>query len=383
MTLSESADLVLDKGLIQSRVLDTATHTGLLRVLRRNGKDHADEFVLEGLSHSLWSVLLRSSRGSRLAEGDVIKLGRVHMRVKQLSAHGETRPLFPELVSATPILLQEPSMELGSQRCRICLSEHQTSVNPLVAPCKCIGKLRYTHVSCLEEWIKSRLVQKVRGSAVAYLLRRIDCEMCKGNLPTTISYNDEVRDLINIAIPDDPFIVLEDLRSVNCMARGLHVISLKEGGYFRLGRSQDCEIYLSDASISRFHANISLHKEGFYIEDRGSKFGTMLKVTDRLTLLPNISATVQVNSVLVTVTAQHQSRLRSLFCCFRGGNEHTSEETNPHNRGASKHALPKRLDLETRNNAIFRASQEVLMEPGTTFRKVDEEGDILVGEDAE
>lgn len=338
---------------------------------------------MESLSHTLWSVVkttqqLRGSRGSRLAEGDVIKFGRVHMRVKQLSAHGEARPLFPELVSATPILLHEPSLERRHQVCRVCLGEHQTSANPLVAPCKCIGERRYIHVTCLQEWIKTRLIQQSKGSAVAYLMRRMDCELCKENLPLTISYNDEICDLIQIAIPDGPFIVLEDLRSANYMTKGLHVLSLKENGYFRIGRSEDCEIYLSDASISRFHANITLYKEGFYLEDRNSKFGSMLKLTQRLTLLPGISATLQANNTIIRVLAHRRSRLRKLFCCFKSEDQRSEVSNEDYSR---KQAIPKLMDVG-RANSAFRLSQFEGIEPGTTMRRVEEEGDILVSEDA-
>ena len=51
--------------------------------------------------------------------------------------------------------------------------------------------MKYVHVDCLQEWMKNRLDLKVNGSAVAYLWRRMDCELCKEILPTTISYGDE------------------------------------------------------------------------------------------------------------------------------------------------------------------------------------------------
>lgn len=308
----------------------------------------------------------------------MIKLGRVHLRVKQLSAYGEARPLFPELISATPILLHEPSLERRRQVCRVCLGEHQTSTNPLVAPCKCVGDMRYIHVACLQAWIQARLMQKSKGSAVTYLMRRIDCELCKENLPMTISYNDEVRDLIQISIPDGPFIVLEDLRSANYMTKGLHVISLREKGSFRIGRSEDCEIFLSDASISRFHANITLRKEGFYLQDRGSKFGSMLKLTQRLALLPGIHTTLQANNAIIRIFVRRQSCFRKLWCCFTSKDQ--DSETS-HSGYLGKHAFPKLMDVG-RASSAFRLSQFEGLEAGTTMRRVEEEGDILVPVDA-
>jgi len=36
--------------------------------------------------------------------------------------------------------------------CRICLDSEETLENPLIAPCKCAGSMRYVHRECLDEW---------------------------------------------------------------------------------------------------------------------------------------------------------------------------------------------------------------------------------------
>lgn len=381
--------MVLEQGKIFSRPIDYSDSKStpmLARVIVRNGANYTGEFAVETQGQPLWKVVrndkaMRGSKGSRLAEGDVIRLGRVHLRVKQLSAQGETRPLFPELVSSTPIILHEPSYDSDREVCRVCLLDHQTSSNPLIAPCKCKGQSRFIHVDCLQQWMKSRLNVKVSGTAVAYLWRRMDCDHCKEIFPTTISYGDEVRDLIQFIPPSGPYIVLEDLRSANYMTRGFHVVSLGEDGTLRIGRSADCEIYLSDVSISRFHANIYLHKGGFFLEDRDSKFGTMVQVVSRLVLMPGFNATLQTKNVVLKVYVRRPFRLRKWCCCFYCKEQVTEASERD---SSDKIEVPRRFDTIPGRERPLRLSlgpgddRVAYAEAGATMRKLDDEGDILV-----
>lgn len=45
----------------------------------------------------------------------------------------------------------------------------------------------------------------------------------------------------------------------------------------KLGRGHDCEIRITDISVSRNHALIKFNGTGFYIFDNKSKFGTLVK----------------------------------------------------------------------------------------------------------
>jgi hypothetical protein len=213
--------------------------------------------------------------------------------------------------------------------------------------------------------------------------RKLDCELCKEVFPTTISFGNEVRDLIQITTPDCPYLVLEDLRSAGYMTRGLHVVSVKEDGFFKIGRSTDCEIYLSDVSISRFHANIHLHKGGFYIEDRDSRYGTLLKAHSRLMLVPGVSVSLQVKSVMFTLNLKRPFRLRRICCCFY---RTESEDDGKRNDKDISDRLdgPRQLDTVTGELKLSLAENmrkdgfgEVA---GTTMRKCDDEADILVPE---
>ena len=45
----------------------------------------------------------------------------------------------------------------------------------------------------------------------------------------------------------------------------------------RLGRGHQCEIRVTDISVSRTHSEIMLENGKFYVKDLKSKFGTLVK----------------------------------------------------------------------------------------------------------
>ena len=45
----------------------------------------------------------------------------------------------------------------------------------------------------------------------------------------------------------------------------------------KLGRGHECEIRITDISVSRNHGLIKKQADGFYIFDNKSKFGTLVK----------------------------------------------------------------------------------------------------------
>lgn len=48
-------------------------------------------------------------------------------------------------------------------------------------------------------------------------------------------------------------------------------------GGIKLGRGHECEIRITDISVSRNHAVIKENPNGFYIFDNKSKFGTLIR----------------------------------------------------------------------------------------------------------
>ena len=246
-----------------------------------------------------------------------MKLGRVQYRVKQLSTEGGVRPTFPSLTLAVSVEVYDPK-QYGEVNfvCRICLGDTQSEGNPLISPCKCAGTMKFIHIDCLQEWLKSRLNCRESGAAVSYFWQTLDCELCKQDFPTTIQINSETRDLVAVHKPHSAFIVLEDMRRENS-SRGLHVVSMSEGHTFRMGRGHDCDIRIADISVSRLHAVVQLSQGAFFIEDQNSKFGTLVQVKQAVPLAVGVAVTLQVNRTTVVLKVKQPWRLLQCCGCFK------------------------------------------------------------------
>lgn len=209
---------------------------------------------------------------------------------------------------------------------------------------------------------------------------RLECELCKTVLSTSVSLGDEVRDLLNVAIPQGAYLILEDLRSAGYAVRGVHVIEMSGEGICRFGRSPDCEVSISDASIKRFHANIRLHKGGFYLEDLHSKFGTAVKTTKKLTLPLNIPAVIQTNELIVTIKVVRKFQFRRFLCCLYG----EEIEADATERSTEKVAGQGRLDTLPGKGKLqlvdADAEKQALGDLGTTIRRIEEEREVIMHE---
>ena len=68
--------------------------------------------------------------------------------------------------------------------CRICLYSDNKAENPLVSPCGCTGSVKYVHIDCLKQWIKSKGVSRTTGVSTEYRWKKIYCELCNRDLPS-------------------------------------------------------------------------------------------------------------------------------------------------------------------------------------------------------
>ena len=137
--------------------------------------------------------------------------------------------------------------ESAGHVCRICLSENAESDNPLFAPCKCAGTMKYIHIKCLQTWLKSKLYIKDLPQVLSYYLRSFECELCKTQFPSnrflaaliwilldvfeigTIKYG-----IVEIERPKAPYMLLEILSKDGNMIRGLHLVRMGKKNSIRL-----------------------------------------------------------------------------------------------------------------------------------------------------
>lgn len=109
------------------------------------------------------------SSGTKLKEGDRIKLGKASLRLIRLVWGAKNRSNHYEMVKE-PIVAEKQSIfasSFYSQKekasflennpcCKYCLSKSIDDENPFMALCNCSGHTKYIHLSCLVEWVQKR-----------------------------------------------------------------------------------------------------------------------------------------------------------------------------------------------------------------------------------
>lgn len=166
--------------------------------------------------------------------------------------------------------------------CKICLCNDVTQFDPLIAPCNCKGSCELIHVNCLKKWINSKVKKEIKGIATSYNFTKFECEICKFPFPQIIRFDEKDIEMMTISKPNRPYILLESLcqKTENKEERCLHLISTAESSAIKIGRGHECEIRISDISVSRKHAEIILRDGQFYILDTNAKFGTLIKIEE-------------------------------------------------------------------------------------------------------
>mmetsp|Transcript_26500 Transcript_26500/g.26145 ORF Transcript_26500/g.26145 Transcript_26500/m.26145 type:complete len:122 (+) Transcript_26500:321-686(+) len=106
-------------------------------------------------------------------------------------------------------------------------------------------------------------------------------------------------ELVSIAYPTKPYIIIEDHRPVRGQNLCLHIISIEEGQHALIGRGHECDIKLSNHCVSRRHARIKLQNNQFIIEDQNSKFGTLLQAKKTIPISSHHDVTIQVNRTVL------------------------------------------------------------------------------------
>ena len=100
------------------------------------------------------------------------------------------------------------------------------------------------------------------------------------------------------------FILLESLIHEKNTSRIVNVILPSEAkSSFKLGRGHESDVRIADISVSRFHASVVCKKEGFFIEDNSSKFGT-LALVQNIQLSPEYTRSVQVGRTAISFSVK-------------------------------------------------------------------------------
>lgn len=166
----------------------------------------------------------------------------------------------------------------------------------MILACKCRGSVGLIHFECLKNWIRTQRHTKEYGENVtSYYWKKFECEICKTSYPYIFKRRNVLFKLIDIQEPAETasFILLESMPLDKNTSRNIHLLTVTaHKSEFKLGRGHESEVRINDISVSRCHAIIKCRKDGFFVEDNLSKFGTIVLLKEPLRLMEDHTAAI-------------------------------------------------------------------------------------------
>ena len=186
--------------------------------------------------------VFESERGYILHEGDLLKLGKFILKIRQIRLKNEQKTMMMERntkyedegVSRNNILSKEDILKTASMKkdllllskkntndtpkeeksnndkptCRICLGDEHDDVNPLINPCKCSGTMKYIHLECLRQLIESKIQKTIGDPVTVITFKTLECDICKSLIPENIKLKNKVYTIIDLNRPDNNYIII-------------------------------------------------------------------------------------------------------------------------------------------------------------------------------
>jgi pSer/pThr/pTyr-binding forkhead associated (FHA) protein len=72
-----------------------------------------------------------------------------------------------------------------------------------------------------------------------------------------------------------------------------------------MGRGHESDLRINDISVSRCHALIKFKDGKFLLEDNVSKFGTLVLIKKRVSLLPGFNKAVQIGRTVINFSVKN------------------------------------------------------------------------------
>jgi len=247
-------------------------------------------------------------KGQTLTEGDIIKLGKVKLRIRELRPFGyDSSSLNLKTQDVCPKFIQKHSVEKlqdGQEyTCKICLENEFNATNPLIAPCGCAGSVKHVHLECLKQWITSKCYHKADPACTMYMWKDLECELCHQSLPDIFLHENQEINLVDVVKPKTPYLILETMPENKDIRKVYYVATVTEDNkenVLRLGRKSDCHVKINDISVSRLHAMINLRDGKFLLENGFSKFGTLLLLRGEIPLHKEYNTLIQTGRTVLS-----------------------------------------------------------------------------------
>ena len=344
--------------------------------LKFNNYDFDENGVVK-TQNSAWFALIKNRMDDKadvnryeLKEGDIIRIGRLFLRLKFLKLQRYEKTINNKLDTSingninnknitttnentntnlnnvsinTEINLQEINVNSPIYRkrtkikfsnfkpqnsasikeekkeifCRICYGEENEEDNPLVQPCNCHGSMKYVHLKCLKQWLKINtcVLQENDELLKIFKVKKAECELCKTELPDFIRHKGKLYEIIDFGDEFKNYAIFENLIDNKHNKKYLYMISLDNNNtnLFTIGRGHDCNLVLNDASISRNHCALRFFNKKLFLEDLNSKFGTLILIYPQyMKLVEGLKLYLQIGRSFLNCEVQKSF---SLFGC--------------------------------------------------------------------
>jgi hypothetical protein len=266
-------------------------------------------------------------------QGDLIKLGKIYIKIRELCIGGKIlskninnkNNIINRLNTSYNYNLHNTIRIKKKKLCRVCYCDDKEVDSPLISPCKCIGGLKYIHLSCLRNWIEAKAIlirNESNDECLKYEINQVNCEICQEPYPDYIYNNDkenfyEIFDFIQMKF--NSYIILETIplnnNDENGKKREIFILSFDEKDSIFIGRSHTTDMKLNDITVSRYHSKIIINrdKNKFYIRDMGSKFGTGILIQNpKIKLNANFPLYIQISKSTVLISIEKTCN----FLCF-------------------------------------------------------------------
>lgn len=308
--------------------------------------EYSKEKTYISIKHSFNHGINGSINGYKLKTNDTIKLGKVIIKIKEIGnkqsnynislnkkekektfADGNDEIQMTsnnnfiqyEMNNAPQIVLNKRKSQkvYKNYACRICLGEENEEENPLISPCKCSGTMKLIHLECLKNWLKSKITVKTYNHMVSFSYTILQCELCLTEYSERIYYKNQYFDLLDTSFLKGKYFVLEEEIIKEDQPKCTYYIFFEDKKELSLGRSNDCDVRLSDISISRFHAVVQLNGDDIYLQDNDSKFGSLILIEDDISLILNKTLVLQNGKHCFFLEIKNSFLLDLCSCCFK------------------------------------------------------------------
>lgn len=179
-----------------------------------------------------------------------------------------------------------------------------------------MGSVKFIHLDWLKEWLDAKKSEKKGLYFSSYLWEDVFCELWKDNFTENVMTQFGAVNILGIETPKNSnYIILEALNSEEILKKNtkiVHIIDFKKLSTLTVGRGHDNKVRITDISISRLHCKFKVKGKDIYIEDHGSKFGTLVSYKRPLNLNewePN--TLIQIDRSLLSLSVTKPSKL----CC--------------------------------------------------------------------